>query len=169
MTYRFHCGLLAGLLLVFAGCAYQPPVVRPPVEERGSQPPADSRIEPVPVPRQPTVERLPGTPRSPAITSLLAKADTEVQQGRLENASALLERALRIDGRDAGLWYRLAQIRYQQGDYSQAVQLAKRANDHAYNDRAQLRLNWQLLARIHAARGDEMSLVEAQRKLRELQ
>lgn len=165
---RFSLLLLPLLLVACAGAPRQTPS---PVEERGAEAPPDTggEIQPVPAPRQPTIRPMPQGERLPAIESLISRADSEARRGRLENASALLERALRIDSRDALLWYRLGQIRYQQGDYLQAVNLLRRANDNAQQDRDQLLLNWQLLAKIHAARGDEMSLIEAQRKVRELQ
>lgn len=75
-------------------------------------------VAPAPVP--------PAAPRSPAAI-LLAEVDAAVAQGDLERAAAICERALRIEPRDAYLWYRLAYIRAQQGRVAEADGFARRA------------------------------------------
>lgn len=156
-------------VLLLTGCATPSRQLPPPVEDRGVSAPAEPATlppaEPRPAPRYapPVVSDRPS-----AVTTLVARADEEITAGRLDTASSMLERALRISRQDADLWYRLAELRFRQGDYSQAVQLARKANDYAQGDRAQLRRNWQLLVQIHAARGDEMSLIDAQQHLRDL-
>jgi len=160
--------LIIGLLVaVMSGCATPPAEKRAPVEERGSRPPVQE-IRPVPLPKQPVEQSELLRPHSPAVRSLQVRAQQETAAGRLENASALLERALRIENRAADLWYQLAKVRYRQGEYVQATHLLRRANDYAGNDRQQLRRDWRLLLEIHQARGDEVSILEAQRRLREL-
>ena len=75
------------------------------------------------------------TPASPgagrAITSLMAKADAKQQSGEWEQAAALLERALRIEPRNALLWQRLAEVRLKQGRYAQAISLANKSSSLA--------------------------------------
>jgi Flp pilus assembly protein TadD len=66
-------------------------------------------------------------PRNAAAASLQATAEQQRASGDTEKAAATLERALRIDPRDPMLWLSLAEIRLQQGDRSQAVELARRA------------------------------------------
>ena len=61
-----------------------------------------------------------------------ARADTAA--GRLPNAAATLERALRIEPRNARLWHELAQVRLRQRDYAQAESLAARSNTLAGSD-----------------------------------
>jgi cytochrome c-type biogenesis protein CcmH/NrfG len=65
-----------------------------------------------------------------------ARADTAA--GRLPNAAATLERALRIEPRNARLWHELGQVRLRQRDYAQAESLAARSNTLAGSD-AELR------------------------------
>ena len=69
-----------------------------------------------------------------ATSSLLAKADTQEKAKHWEQAAALLERALRIDPRNAHLWHRLANIRFQQGQYQLAESLAQKSNALAPDD-----------------------------------
>jgi Tfp pilus assembly protein PilF len=66
-------------------------------------------------------------PRNAAAASLQSTADQQRARGEPEKAVATLERALRIDPKDPLLWLDLAEIRLEQGDRAQAVQLARRA------------------------------------------
>lgn len=62
-----------------------------------------------------------------AVTTLLAQASTQETQAQWERAAALLERALRIEPRNARLWYRLARVRWQQGRFGMAENLARKS------------------------------------------
>ena len=74
---------------------------------------------------------------SRATSSLLAKVDIQEAAQNWERAAALLERALRIEPRNANLWHRLAQIRLQQGQHLLAENLAQKSSALA-RDNAQL-------------------------------
>ncbi len=65
-------------------------------------------------------------------------ARNDVAAGRLANAAASLERALRIEPRNPRLWHELARVRLLQGDRVQAETLAARSNTYAAGD-AELR------------------------------
>ncbi|MGB4248323.1 MAG: tetratricopeptide repeat protein [Pseudohongiellaceae bacterium] len=117
-----------------------PPVTYPPVTSSTGQPvysPRDS-APPAPVPQdtRPSnpVYTQPQEAGSPA-SALMASVDAAIAEGELERAAALAERALRISPRDAYLWYRLADIRYQQQRYSDAAGFAQRALSFAGSDR----------------------------------
>ena len=69
----------------------------------------------------------PSRPRNAAVVSLEDAARQQRQAGDLERAAASLERALRIDPADAGLWLSLAEVRLDQGRMEQAAGLARRA------------------------------------------
>lgn len=85
-----------------------------------------------------------------ATSSLLAKVDIQERAEHWERAAALLERALRIEPRDAHLWHRLAQIRLQQGQYRLAESLAQKSSALARDD-AQLQMkNTRLLKQARA-------------------
>ncbi len=90
-----------------------------------------------------------------AATSLLARADTHVQAGQWEQAAALLERALRIEPRNAWLWHHLATVRFRQGRYAQAVSLANKSSSLAPGNTAVQEKNHRLIeeARQVAERG----------------
>jgi Flp pilus assembly protein TadD len=61
-------------------------------------------------------------------------ARADVAANRLGSAAATLERALRIEPRNARLWHELAAVRLRQGDYAQAASTAARSNTFAGSD-----------------------------------
>ncbi len=83
-------------------------------------------------------------------------------QGELARAAALIERALRIEPRNARLWARLAQIRFEQQRYQQAEALARKSIRFAQGRAALLAENWRLIARARGKRGDEKGKSRAQ-------
>jgi Flp pilus assembly protein TadD len=86
----------------------------------------------------------PAPPEAPAIkenvavAGLMESARSDAASGRLVQAAATLERALRIEPRNPRLWNELARVRLRQGDTAQAAHLAARSNSFAGSD-AQLR------------------------------
>src|SRR5256712_14148737 len=66
-----------------------------------------------------------------AIASLLDGARADTAAGRLANAAASLERALRIQPRNPRLWQEPARVRPQPGDYARAEGPAARSNPRA--------------------------------------
>ncbi len=89
-----------------------------------------------------------------AVASLLATAERQQNQGELDAAASTLERALRISSRNALLWHQFATVRYQQGDYPQAMQLARKSNSYAQNDRRIQTSNWRIIGHIKQLQGD---------------
>src|SRR5437773_11833584 len=130
--------LLAFLVIAAAGCA----TVRQP--ELGG--PVSEPAPPLPEPAART-ETL-------AIAGLLDGARADAASGRLVNAAASLERALRIEPRNPRLWQELARVRLKQGDYAQAESTAARSNSWAGSDNALRAENWRLIAHAREARGD---------------
>src|SRR5437762_13065607 len=96
--------------LLLAGCASRQ---EPSPEAPPPPPPAPQRAESV------------------AIAGLMDSARNDVAAGRLANAAASLERALRIEPRNPRLWHELARVRLLQGDRVQAETLAARSNTYA--------------------------------------
>jgi predicted Zn-dependent protease len=125
------------LLLLISGCATVPGPVPEPVPEIAPE------TEPAPPPRE-----------SIAIAGLMETARTDVAAGRLPNAAASIERALRIEPRNPRLWQELARVRLRQGEYAQAESLAARSNSWAGSDNALRAANWRLIAEARSARGD---------------
>jgi predicted Zn-dependent protease len=81
-------------------------------------------------------------------------ARADVAAGRLPNAAASLERALRIEPRNPRLWQELARVRLKQGQYAQAENVAARSNSFAGSDSALRAENWRVIAEAREARGD---------------
>jgi predicted Zn-dependent protease len=89
-----------------------------------------------------------------AVIALLDRAQTDNESGQREAAGASLERALRIEPRNPWLWLELAQVRLVQGQYAQAITLARKSNSFAGR---QLRVqagNWQVIGQARVALGD---------------
>jgi Tfp pilus assembly protein PilF len=99
-----------------------------------------------------------------AIAGLMDSARADAAAGRLANAAATLERALRIEPRNPRLWQELARVRLKQGQYAQAESVAARSNSWAGSDNALRAENWRLIAEAREARGD----AEGARQAREL-
>ncbi len=94
------------------------------------------------------------TQGNPAVVALLDSAAQHVGAKELDKAAAALERALRIESRNAGIWHDLGQIRLHQGDYAQAESLASKSNSLAANDNGLRARNWRLIAAARRAGGD---------------
>ena len=124
---------LVALLVLLAGCAAQAPA---PVRESGPAPGPAPHAE------------------NPAVASLMEGAHADAAAGRLANAAASLERALRIEPRNPRLWQELARVRLQQRDWAQAESTAARSNSWAGSDGSLRAENWRLIAQAREARGD---------------
>ena len=88
------------------------------------------------------------------MAGLLQSARSDSAAGRLTNAAATLERAIRIEPRNPRLWQELARVRLKQGDYAQAENVAGRSNSFAGNDNALRAENWRLIAQAREAQGN---------------
>lgn len=118
---RIHLAwLLAGLLA--AGCAG--PALGPAFE-RG---PADAEPAEAEVGDTRPASTRPAPLDSPAVVELSSRAREAMNASRHDEAVQLLERAIRIEPQNGGLWHQLARVRYRQGNYEQARQLATRSN-----------------------------------------
>lgn len=83
---------------------------------------------------------------SPATLALATEADQNIQSGQYDAAAVKLERALRIDPRNAALTYKLAAIRLKQEQPRLAEDLAKKAALLAGTDRDIKKRSWLLIA-----------------------
>jgi Tfp pilus assembly protein PilF len=109
----------------------------------------------------------PGTPSGSnpkAVHSLLEIARSDAAVGRFGTAAASMERAIRLDPRNARLWQELARLRLKQGEYVQAEHVALRSNSLTRADWALRMENWNIIAQARDARGD----AEGARSAREL-
>ena len=156
--------LLTLLAVILSACA-PPQATRPaPDEPRGEE-----RVDPVSPPApdtRPAIARDPEPDRprangSDAVLALMGEADRQLVSGDPEAAAATLERALRIDARDARLWQRLAVVRLEQGEPQQAEAMAVRSNGVARGNRELMARNWRIIAEARRMAGDEAGAREA--------
>ena len=136
-------------MLMFVGCtsvSTQPPVAGtttdaiPPIS-------GDGVVIAEAVPRPPVSENR-------AVIALLDRARLDNGTGQREAAGASLERALRIEPRNAWLWHELAQLRHAQGQYAQAISLAQKSNSFAGSDRRLQAFNWRVIGNARVAQGN---------------
>jgi len=106
---------------------------------------------------------------NPAVVALLDRAQRDNEAGKRETSGASLERALRIEPRNPWLWYELAQLRLTQGQYAQAISLARKSNSFAGQDRQLQALNWRLIGNAHIAQGDTSGAEQAFKTAAELE
>jgi predicted Zn-dependent protease len=137
---------LAVAVLLLAGCATAP----------GPEPSPAERAPAPPSAAEPEVRE------NVAIAGLMESARSDAAAGRLPNAAASLERALRIEPRNPRLWQELARVRLKQGDYSQAENLAQRSNTWGGTDNRLRAENWRLISQSRQARGDSEGALKAQ-------
>ena len=126
---------------LLAGCATLQDSVPPP-----PAPVEEPAARPLPAPSE--------TSANVAVIGLVQTARVDSTSGRLANAGATLERALRIEPRNPRLWQELARVRLKQGEFAQAESVAARSNAWAGSDTALRAENWRLIAEAREARGD---------------
>jgi Flp pilus assembly protein TadD len=90
---------------------------------------------------------------SQPVLALVDQAAAQRAAGDLTGAAATLERALRIEPRNAHLWNRLARIRLEQGRYGQANSLAAKSNALAGGAEALRRDNQSIVAAARRGSG----------------
>ncbi|WP_151705686.1 tetratricopeptide repeat protein [Nitrincola alkalilacustris] len=122
------------------------PVFRP---QQQGQPLDDSRVQP------PVESGSVPVSANPAVVALLDSARSDVGQGDLRSAQSRLERALRIAPRDPEIYFELADVQRQQGQYVQAEQVALRGVEVAEGQSLQLRRLWVLISLIRGDVGDQ--------------
>lgn len=89
------------------------------------------------------------------VLALLGGAENDMAAGRFDAAAASLERALRIEPRNAALWHELAKVRLQQGRFAQAAALATKSNALPGASNALKAANWRMIGEVRARQGDE--------------
>jgi len=141
------------LVVLLAGCA-----VTSPTEEGFELEPGATR--------QPQIRPSPRTSR--AALALLERARRAARQGDLAVAEAQLERALRIEPRNAVLWHYMAKLRLHQGRLEQAAGLAAKSNSLDRGNRQLQADNWRIIAHARYQRGDRAGALAAQQKAEEL-
>lgn len=116
-------------------------------------PPADEVWRPS-APASPAAVEQPASIDNAAIVALLDSAKQETAQGDLRSAQTRLERAQRIAPREPEVYFQLADVKRQLGQFMDAEQVALRGVDVASGQSAQLRRLWALISQIRTEAGD---------------
>ena len=122
------------LILLLAGCASR------------QEPAPETPAAPPPTPEAPAIKE------NVAVAGLMESARADAASGRLVQAAASLERALRIEPRNPRLWHDLARVRLRQGDTAQAANLAARSNSFAGSDAALRSANQNIIEQARTGR-----------------
>lgn len=137
MTYR-HFLIVSGALLLTAcaglpvdwegdaqpGEAAAPPVTAP--APSATVTPAPDAVPPAPEVVTPSV--ITPAPTASAVEQLLGEAMQRRDQGDIEGAISMAERALRIDPRSPRVYYVLGVLQFDKGEVASASQLARKAS-----------------------------------------
>jgi tetratricopeptide (TPR) repeat protein len=102
---------------------------------------------------------------SKAVLALLKKARSAALNGELARSEAFLERALRIEPRNAVLWHYMAKLRLNQGRLKQAAGLAAKSNSLDRNNKILQADNWRIIAHARHQRGDIEGAKRAQSRV----
>ena len=88
---------------------------------------------------------------SPVLRGLLAKSETAKAQQNWTQSEVYLERALRIEPKNALVWHRMAIVKMKQNKHNQAIQFASKSNTLARGDEGLKRRNWSVIADANTA------------------
>lgn len=103
---------------------------------------------------------------NPAVTELLADASAAETSGRYEQASMLLERALRIQPRNPEILQNMAEVQLQVRDYEQALNFAVRSYDLGPRVGEICSRNWRTIGVSREHLGDHDGSVEAGQRVK---
>jgi len=113
---------------------------------------------------QQNVEVKPQAKSSNVVVALLTDADNSYQQGNIDESAATIERALRIEPRNALLLHKLAVLKWAQEEPELAINLAKKSALLAEGNAGLKKKNWRLIADIYEQQGDLANANAARRK-----
>ena len=155
--YKIRLIILLCVLLGLTACSKYHYSYRPP-SKPVYKPTPPVKVEPPPAkiqkPTPPTVKYAPARPVSPAVLALMSEAESETRDGNLDSAVVTIERALRIQPKNALLWHRLADLRLQQGKPRLALDLAKKSNTLVSGDQTLMQKNRRLIAESRRQLGE---------------
>jgi len=108
------------------------------------------------------------TSAGPAVLSLYKQAQGARAAGHSDQAEALLERAVHIDGRNPFVWQALAGAHMDLGHSDQAESAAQKSTSLARGNPYIEAGNWRLIASARQARGDAGGAMQAQARADEI-
>lgn len=85
---------------------------------------------------------------------MYASAKEAINNGNYQQAEMALERALKIEPRNAHYWYTMAQTKFEQKQYAQTVHLCSKSKSLAGKNTQLLRLNDELQAKAEQHLGN---------------
>lgn len=178
--------LFFSLLFLFSGCTRfssqqepapvygKPGAVKQPADKQKTpdQPGAAATVNVIQAPvilrqQEIVIEPKPQAASSHVVIALLSDAETSYQQGNFDDSVATIERALRIEPRNALLLYKLARIRLQQGQPELAENLAKKSALLAEGNAQLKKKNWLLIAEAREQNNNPEGADAARKKARE--
>lgn len=133
-----------------------PPAAEQTLPEEAPQPaPAPAQEPEVFTP----LEQFP--PQTPAVNALVLAATDNSQAGNLDTAVSSIERAIRIEPRNAALYYKLAVLRLKQSKPRLAEDLARKAALLAVKDNTLKKHSWLLIANAREQQNNAAGASEA--------
>lgn len=117
--------------------------------------------------KQEEINVAPPTQSAGVVVALLEQADASYEQGNINDSVATIERALRIEPRNAMLLHKLATLRFQQGQPDLAENLAKKSALLAEGNAKLKKQNWLLIAEVRRQLGDSKGAASADKKARQ--
>ncbi len=169
----WNVGLLMLLTLFLHGCTVKYPVSLPGRPAPAPVPAPVPRPVPAPVPAPAPLpdpgsrvkrDFVPVPEEGKAAGTLLAGARQSVRSGQFSQAEMMLERALRLEPRNARLWHEMAQVKYGQKDYGQVVQFCIKSNSLAGRDYGLIQQNWLLMEKAYIESGQPEKAKQARIK-----
>lgn len=142
-------------------------IIAPAKDEKNTSPTLQAKPYVKPPAPKPSPPQHSGTVNSSsnanaAVTSLVSSADNSIKHGDYKTASAAIERALRLDPKNADLWHRLAQVRLRQSEYAQVESLSLKSNALSNGNKPLMTRNWSLISKARRLRGDGVGADEAE-------
>lgn len=110
----------------------------------------------------PVEQRMTASTEPSAVIALMDAAEIKRRSGHFESAVSSLERAIKIQPRNAGLWQRMAELRLGQYKPLLALDLARKSNVLASDNRALKARNWKLIAEAQRLLGKPEAAVKAE-------
>jgi hypothetical protein len=86
---------------------------------------------------------------SPAMAALIKQADSKIEQKQWPFAISIIERALRINSKQAEAWTRMSIAYLGLHNPEQAIHMAKRSNTYAGKNKELKSYNWLLMSRAY--------------------
>ena len=159
------------MLLVSAAltaCAVPSPYQKPaPPPEQAPETPPSTETQPgqspsVPEPLPPSAPVVREPTLGAASRALVGQAQTQMATKNYAVAASSIERALRIEPDNPLLWIELGKVRFAEGNYVQAENMARKAVSMSVNAPRAQSSAWRLIADSYRARGKNIEAQEAQ-------